>query len=317
MKAKIYTLLAVAALALAACTDDEDGPLDGPVELRLTSTLEVQTRATHNLDTQLKNGETVHVWVDDAGTGSSQYADNTLTADGSGGFTGGTAMYFPSTGNAVNIYALHGNFGSTALTDFWGIAQTHSVERDQQSTGNGYATSDLVYVASTDIARTKSAVELKFTHLLSKVEVVLVQGAGNPEIAKVEILNTKLSAVFTPSKNGETITVTESGTITDNNPIRIDADLTDATDATGTDESKKKLNEAIIVPQTLGAGTAFIRITTAAGGELIYSLPDAQTFDPAKKYRYIITANLTGLTVTATVDDWGNGGTNRGNAELQ
>ena len=60
---------AAAALTLAACSNDENLN-DGPVELRLSSGIEVQTRATHNLDTQLKDGEQVHVWVDDATTGA-------------------------------------------------------------------------------------------------------------------------------------------------------------------------------------------------------------------------------------------------------
>lgn len=52
---KNYILLTAAALMLGACSNDEnlDNP-NGPVELRLTSGLEVQTRAAHGLNTQLK-----------------------------------------------------------------------------------------------------------------------------------------------------------------------------------------------------------------------------------------------------------------------
>ena len=73
MKAIHYMLFAAATLTLAACTGDEH--LDNPnapgaqVELRLTSGLEVQTRVAHGLDSQLKEGEAVHVWVDDVTTG--------------------------------------------------------------------------------------------------------------------------------------------------------------------------------------------------------------------------------------------------------
>lgn len=77
-----------------------------------------------------------------------------------------------------------------------------------------------------NIARTKEAVNLQFEHLLSKIEVVLVKGAGSPEIAKMEILNTKLEAVFTPDKQSN-FEVVENGTAGDN-PIEIDIDLTDA-----------------------------------------------------------------------------------------
>ena len=307
---------------LGACGNDEnlDNP-NGPVELRLTSGLEVQTRNSHNLDQLLKNGEPVHVWVDDATTDKELHPNNVLTAGDQGALTGGDPMYFPETGNKVDIYAIHGNWESTALTDFWGTEQTHSVEKDQrtgQST-DGYAKSDLVYAKSTDVSRNgnPTTVNLTFTHLLSKVEVVLVRGEGYPNINKVEILNTKLEAKFTPAKAEENITVTVSGTEGEN-PIEIDKDLTSSKNAAGDDESKKKLNEAIIVPQTLAKGTPFIRVTTNEGGELIYRLKEETTFAPATKYRYTVTANLTGLEVTATITPWTpQTGDDNGVAEMQ
>lgn len=320
---KNYILFAAAALMLAACSNDEnlDNP-NGPVELRLTSGLEVQTRNSHNLDTQLKSGEEVHVWVDDATTDKELYADNTLTAGDQGALTGGTTMYFPETGNNVDIYAIHGNFAQDAdFTNFWRTEQTHSVAQDQR-TGqdtDGYAKSDLVYAKSQDVKRGQNptTVNLTFTHLLSKVEVVLVRGAGDPNISKVEILNTQLEAKFTPDKTEKNITVTASEPENEN-PIEIDKDLTDSSDATGTNESKKKLNEAVIVPQDLAEGTPFIRVTTNEGGELIYRLKEETTFDPAKKYRYTITANLTGLEVTATITPWDQKtGDDNGTAEMQ
>lgn len=321
---KNYILLAAAALMLGACSNNEnlDNP-NGPVELRLTSGLEVQTRNSHNLDTQLKNGEEVHVWVDDATTDKELYADNTLTAGDQGALTGGITMYFPETGNNVDIYAIHGNWGSTALTGFWGTELTHSVAQDQR-TGqdtDGYAQSDLVYAKSTDVSRAgnPTTVNLIFTHLLSKVEVVLVRGEGYPNINKVEILNTKLDAKFTPNRESE-ITATADGTIdgTTLNAIEIDKDLTSSKNAAGDDESKKKLNEAIIVPQTLAKGTPFIRVTTNEGGELIYRLKEETTFALATKYRYTITANLTGLEVTATITPWDQKtGDDNGTAEMQ
>lgn len=311
MKATNCILFAAAALMLAACSNEDlpGNDPNAPVEIRLTGGLEVQTRTSHNLDTQLKNGEQVHVWVDDAGNVADKelYKDKELTAESNGALTGET-MYFPQTGNAVDIYALHGNFGADtdwAESGFWGESITHKVEQDQKTgqPADGYAKSDLVYAKSTGVARNgnPTSVNLAFSHLLSKVEVVLVQGDGKPEIAKVEILNTKLEATFTPDKAGD-LKVTASGT---ENPIEIDTDLTSAADAAGTDESKKNLNEAIIVPQLLTKDTPFIRITTTAGGELIYRLPESKTFDPAKKYRYTITANLTELkVVNAEITDW-------------
>ena len=319
---KNYILLTAAALMLGACSNDEnlDNP-NGPVELRLTSGLEVQTRAAHGLNTQLKNGEEVHVWVDDATTDQKLYTNNILAAGDKGTLTGGKTMYFPETGNNVDIYAIHGNWGSTALTGFWGTEQTHSVAQDQRTeqTTDGYAKSDLVYAKQTGVSRAgnPTTVNLTFTHLLSKVEVVLVQGAGDPNISKVEILNTQLEAKFTPDKTKKNITVTASEPEAEN-PIEIDKDLTSSKNAAGDDESKKNLNEAVIVPQDLAKGTPFIRVTTNEGGELIYRLKEETTFALATKYRYTITANLTGLEVTATITPWDQKtGDDNGTAEMQ
>lgn len=317
---KKYLFFAAAALALASCSNDENMPdnANDPVEIRLTSGLQVQSRATHNLDTQLKNGEKVYVWVDDAGssvTSPELYAKNELTVGESGNLAGSTAMYFPSTGNAVNIYAIHGNL--TEYTTFWGTQQTHTVATDQTSGEDktGYATSDLVYCKKDNVARTSQAVNLEFSHLLSKMEVVLVQGDGAPNISKVEILNTKLQATFTPDKeNG--CSVTAAGSIADdtNNAITIDNDIT----ASENKKSSPTLNEAIIVPQTIAKGTQLFRITTDNGGTLYYKVPDGGvTFAGSKKYRYTITANLSGLTVTCSISDWTAGESASGNAEME
>lgn len=294
MKAIHNMLFAAAALTLAACTGDEllDKPNapDAQVELRLTSALEVQTRAAHGFDTQLKEGEKVHVWVDDATTDEPLYSSNTLTAGNDGALTGGETMYFPATCNSASIYAIHGNFGNTDMADFWGKEQTHTVMQDQRSDGRGYAQSDLVYCKLSNVSRNgnPTTVGLTFKHLLSKVEVVLVQGAGKPTISKAEILNTRLNATFTPDKTDETVTVTASGT-TGENPIEIDNDLSD-------------VNEAVIVPQTLKKGTEFIRITTPGGEKLVYSLPAGKTFKPGEKYRFTITVEKGNL-IVKTVED--------------
>lgn len=322
---KKYFLFAAALFALASCNNDEEITDNEPQEIRLSSSIAVQTRATHNLDDALKADEQVHVWVDDAGSGVANpelYANNIFEAEANGALTliEGKTMFFPSTGNGVNIYAIHGNFGSTDLDNFWNTSITHSVTQDQQSNvtdaGKGYAVSDLVYCKKADVARQKTAVNLEFTHLLSKIEVVLVQGNGAPGIKSVEIINTKLDAQCTPDK-ANAWSVSAAGTEGEN-PITIDNGLTDAATAAKTDNDDDKIfNEAIIVPQFLTNGTQFIRITTDKDGVLVYALDKDTEFNAGYKYRYTITANLTGLDVTASIKPWEGDENTPGNAEMQ
>ena len=282
MDKKTFAIMLFAALALAACTKDkriESTDTPDPVA-------QGQLRLISSIDTPLAEGETLHVWVDDASTDGSLCRDNTLIAGSDGTLTGDQAIYFPSTGNSADIYAIHGNFASADLSDFWGTEQTHTVSRDQNES-SGCAVSDLMFCKLTDVPYTQDAVALTFKHMLSKVEVILIEGLGFPEVSKVEILNTRLEAKFTPSKSGN-FSVTVSG-LTGNNPIQISTALTPAADAQGTDESKKILNEAYIVPQTLKKDTEFIRVTTTGGDELIYTLPDDKTFEPGGRYRFTIT----------------------------
>lgn len=304
----------LAALSLTAC--EKAGDTDnGPVELRLSSSIEVQTKAGHGLDEAFKAGDNVYVWVDDAKdvqttvAKENLYVAKEMTVQ-SGGALQGDAMYFPQTGNKVNIYAFH--HAKVSLPPAFGLALTYTVEQDQTSEAN-YAKSDIAFAKSTDVARTTSIVPLKFYHLLSKVEVVLKEGNGDKSflqngISKMEILGTYQGASITLNKttDPDKFTVSTGAAI---EAIQIGTDVTPAS-------GPEVLNEAIIVPQKLADKTGFIKITLNSGGEFIYKLDKETTFDSGKKYKYTITANQTGLSVTSSIENWGEGGTATGDATM-
>ncbi len=132
----------------------------------------------------------------------------------------------------------------------------------------------------------------------------------------MKILNTKTGAKFTLGKDKapygknkektDGIEITADGDAAD---IQIDADVTpkDATEV---------LNEAIIVPQTVAQDKDFIQIYLKSGGKFTYKLEEETTFESGKKYKYIITANQTDLSVTSEIEDWGEGGTATGEATM-
>ena len=107
---KKYLIFAVAALTLAACSNDENLN-DGPVELRLSSSLEVQTRAYQVQDEQLASGETVYVWADEQDGETDYIKAWELMAVGNGSFQEpATKQYFPQSGKGLSLYAIHGDF---------------------------------------------------------------------------------------------------------------------------------------------------------------------------------------------------------------
>lgn len=312
--------MAAATMILAACSNDDNEPADNwNGEIRLTSGVTVQTRANTQAEQILKD-ETVYAWADKATIPDATECIQawTLTAQGDGSFTG-NSQYYPTDGSNLDFYALHGNFASDAFTEntttFPSSAIVHSVEADQSTTDmKNYAKSDLLYAAKKGVARSKDAVELTFYHMLSKVEVALKSGDGNPDLtgATVTIEGTKLKADFTPDKSKD-IADAVSGQVNRAGMISITEGNNDAAPikirtVTTTDfDTNTDYGEAVVLPeQTIDRNAKFIKVALANDGTFYYSIPDADglTLESGKKYIYKITVNRTGLTVNTTISNW-------------
>ncbi len=295
----VLASLVVIALMTSCGKEAPEPEIDSQTEIRLSTGIEVSRAAFAGTDTQIASGETVSAWVDQVATGTPQlYGKNTLTADGSGGLSGGSSMYFPLNGDNVDIYALHTN-AAWAGTAYPAATLTHSVGADQRTLAN-YAASDLLYGRAMNVARTKNPVPLTFYHLLSKVQVAIVaeEGLTASDIQSITIGGTKRSVTYTLSKSAapNAIGVTAAGSAS---AITIGQDL--SADFT---EANVRYNDAVVVPQTLSEGTVFLTITLTTGENLVYRLTANTTFESGKKYTCHMTVNLTGITMTTSVADW-------------
>lgn len=325
MKAKLFVTMAAATMILAGCSNDENEPVDNwNGEIRLSSGVTTQTRANTQA-TQIQSGEFVYVWADKAPATPDHIKAWTLTAGSSNDFTG-NPQYYPTDGSNLDFYALHGNFAPGAFmentTEFPTTAIVHSVEADQSNTDmKNYAKSDLLYAVKKDVARSSSVVQLPFYHMLSKVEVALKSGDGNPNLtgATVTIVGTQLKADFTLDKD---VTMTEQSaraamiaiTEGDNDA----APITVRTVTTNNFDTNTEYGEAVVLPkQTINAKTAFIQVKLSNNAVFTYKIPDGEplTLESGKKYTYKITVNQSGLTVTSEIKDW-TSEVKTGNAEM-
>lgn len=280
------------------------------MEIRLSSGIDMQTRANSAdvPDKQIAEGQAVGVFINDAKNGDVVSANLKYNADGSGGLTLATTSpaqeipYYPANGNGVKMTAYHPYDDRAAIT---GSAYEFAVSTDQSSNANYYA-SDLLYSASSEYARQKTAHSLAFKHKLSKVECTLTPGSGSPDLtgATVSIVGAQTNIIFRPADG--TLRSPTNATTAD---IKLNSTI-----ATGS-------YIGIIPPQTYSKGSQFLKITLASGGTFYYTIPNGGADNDlalagGNVYKYTITVNRTGLSVTSTIEPWGNGGTHSGDAEM-
>ena len=295
-------LAAIAALALTACSNDDEVKVGGDNAILLTSSLNVaETRAATDIQTSAFDaGETVDVYIteNNGGNNPTTYPQPIEYSTAAGGaLTVGTQYYYPTSGNGVNIYALYPT--TTKAGELFTI-------KDDQSTDANYKASDLMYgkPASNPVSPSANAVDIQFSHLLSKVTINLIEGVNVTSLdgAKVELIGVKPSTTLTASKDGCSIGAA-SGTATSITVMTATETVTSGS--------------AIIVPQTLPE--MFLQVTIGDAvmtGKLSTGAP---TLTAGNAYTYDITVNMRGgaLEIEGSITPWKDGGTNSGTVNPQ
>lgn len=328
MKTRFLMATAAAAIVMVACNNEETDNWAG--EIRLSSGLEAQ-QVTRSINPDLQGGQIANgikvgffINEDVASDPATTYPQNlSYTANGSGSFSG-SPVYYPQSGNGVNIYAYAPWADGVDLNKDYEF----SIQTDQSDDKN-YLASDLLwgqpmklktdgsgdYESANPVARTKEDVNITFKHLLSKVTVTLKQGAGIKDLdltnAKVELLNVLPTTKLNPSEGA------------------ISGAQGDKTDITVMDKGTNLSGSAVVVPQTLNQEVEgkrrFIKVTLSTGG-VLYSqnLEDNEgktieniDMTAGNEYKYEITVNLTSLDIKSSITEWVTGETVKGEAEME
>lgn len=294
---------AIAALALTACSNDDEIKVGGDNAILLTSSLNVaETRAATDIQTSAFDaGETVDVYIteNNGGNNPTTYPQPIEYSTAAGGaLTVGTQYYYPTSGNGVNIYAL---YPATAAT-----GELFTIKEDQSTDAN-YKASDLMYgkpATNNPVSPSANAVDIRFSHLLSKVTINLKPGANVTSLdgAEVKLLGVKPSTTLTASKDGCSIGAASG-------------DATPITVMTATETVTS--GSAIIVPQTLPE--MFLQVTLDGAtltGKLASGAPELTA---GNEYTYDITVNMRGgaLEIEGSITPWDDGGTDIGTVNPQ
>jgi hypothetical protein len=266
------TLIAIAALMMAACTQlDNPGEERIPVALAYTTVEATETKAAQNLNEgTFASGESVKVCIHN--TSTDDWMDYNFTTGSAGTMSPTNAVpYYPAGSQNIDIVAY---YPSTAGPTFSVVAnQTYDVN---------YKASDLMFASVTNQEKQAEPVNLAFTHKMAKIKVNITPGTGVSNIQGVSLLNVKPTVLFSHTLGAVGAATGSAITIAMSN------------------------NGAAVIPaQTIDGG--LLSIVTDKG-TATYTVTD-KAFVAGRQYTINITVNLRAIGTTTAITGWTSQGT--------
>lgn len=287
---KIY-FFAAAALALAACSNDDEPVNNGPVAVQITATIGEST-LTRASNTSWAENDKIGITTfrdNEQGDNESKYVNMEYTTINADGVFTGEPMYFQDKTKPVDFIAYYpftGNQGTAPGTITAKTSAANQTDKTQPKI-------DFLYDHRKSIKGDNPKVNFVFSHRMSKLTFTFKNGTGADvsKITSYAIEGLTLTGSFDPA----TGTATASG------------DAATLTMDNVTVANEVSVPSLIIFPQETGNKTVMLHIYTNdnqhyacqlqfGGGEILCS----------NDYQYTITVNRTGLDVeAATIAAWG------------
>ena len=298
MNKKTFSTVALAALLLTACQNDEETmQTDARVALQVTSG--IQTRA---YDATWEANDPIGIFGYIQTETPMEWSNNIqyVTVTGDGTFApaqGEVPIYLPIDGTAVDFVAYY-PYTKTLANGVYTVDVT-----DQSIQKN----IDLMAASKQTTDRISHAVAFNFEHKLSKIYLTFKAGE-DMTIADLAGMTVQLTGQQTQATFDVTQPESEVS-VTADNPITLN--LKTSTDGTSA--------EGIVLPSDNYSGMTLHLVLANNAGYFNWDLngSEAEKFEAGKKYVYDITVNKTRLSVTSDITDWipGNGETGEsGNA---
>lgn len=271
---KKFFLLAAAAIALAACNND-DNYIDQPLSAQITATIgqSVETRTS---------GESWNKG-DKIGITSGKYANMEYTTDnGEGDFTG-KVIYFKNKREPEDFTAYYPYTGSEGTMP----APIEATTEVSKQTPEAQAQFDFLYAEKRGvIGADNTEVAFDFFHKMSKITLIFKDGIGNPvsTITSYRIEGLKLKGTFDPATDICAASDTAA------------AESLEWTVTAGNLKSGDSLPSFIVFPQNPDQVT--LRITAdIEDGRYVCNLGFDGGLESGKHYLYTITVHKTKLLV--------------------
>ncbi|MBO5059125.1 MAG: fimbrillin family protein [Prevotella sp.] len=253
----IYSLLA--ASVLMSCSDNDwlgDSNMEGKQKIELTGDIE-QVPVTRVNDNGFVDGDVMGVYIVDyngANPGTLQVSgnrgDNVRHTFDEAEYKWNSAydVYWKDKHTKIDVYGYY-PFGNPESID----AYAFTVQRDQSKATEGgemggYEASDFLWGKAAEVAPTTSVVRLSMQHRMANARVTLVEGAG---FAEGEWASTEKGVLVANLIREATVNLAD-GTVKASGGVEKTATIPSRVN----DEWR-----AIVVPQTVAAGTTMFSIT--------------------------------------------------------
>lgn len=303
----LFTTL-LAATSLSSCSKEpheKDEVEDLSISLNVT--VNAPTKATGTtFDSGDAIGLSVVQWQEDKEQNLTavRQEDNVKFANTSAGFVSTSGAYFPDKTSKNTFYAYYpwnaqGIRQGTSLLPI-------SVLEDQQD--KGYTNSDYMIAITRNVTPNSRAVPLVFSHILSKVSLVVVAGEGCT-LEELALAKIRLNGFFTQTEYD--LDKNAFGASKQRKQILPNGVLRE-TDGTLTGL------QAIVIPQTRNSGESLFYFEIA-GRTLAYKPSAPFIFEPGKEHTFTVTVVMKDMgpqiEVSCEIADWLGGTTIPGGAD--
>lgn len=319
MKASKYWYLGMAALAFAACSNDEENLTSGPVEARITAG--VNTPETRAINDQWEQ-DAIGVMVTDAPTSDMEelyknvkYTTTANSASAASFTPEGEGIFFQDASETVTFSA-YAPYQASAANTLPGTEGVIGGSTADQSTRDKQKIFDYIYASGATASRSNSTVQFSgdkaFFHKMTRLVIIVKTSAQDGFTAEQVTTGTySLSGL----KHDGIFNVV-SGTAKASEEAEAINDWSLTTNSLKTEGDTDKVTfTSILYPQTLENALTFKAVID---GQTYTNNNLQPTLETGKSSTITITVKKTGLEVEGcTVSDWGSDNTYNGDATMQ